>query len=89
MKPLRRVLERWAVPVLVRAACLLALLALTFTAVGILVPRPLPVMAGSSFGQGLILLALGCYTLAVLADSVGRNKTPNESQPTADDDGST
>lgn len=71
MKPFRSLLRRWAVPVLIRTACVLSLAALGFTVAGILVPRPLPVMAGSSFGQGLIFLALGCYTLAVFADSIG------------------
>lgn len=74
MTSLKLLLGRWAVPVLIRLACVVSLTALGLTAASILYPRPLLVMAASSIGQVLILVALGLYALAVLADSLRAEK---------------
>lgn len=84
MTRLRMMLDRWAVPVLIRLACVVALSALGLTVGSIVYPRPLLVMAASSIGQMLSLVALGLYALAVLADSLRSEK--REAVPPAVDE---
>ena len=59
---------RWHVRTLIRVACYLALMALVLMIWSVLTPRALPVVIGMSVGQGVGVLALLCYLLAIFTD---------------------
>lgn len=65
----QRLLTKWPVSSLIRAACYLGLVALAMMVVSIVYPRPLMVILGMSIGQGVGVLAFLCYLLAVLGDA--------------------
>jgi hypothetical protein len=65
-----------SLPLIVRVACVLALLALATMVVSVLVPRPLPVILAMSIGHALGGLAFICYLGAVIIDAArSRSKT--------------
>lgn len=51
-----------------RVAAVLALASLVFMSVGVLVPKPLAVIAATSIGQGLGILGAGIFGFVVLRD---------------------
>jgi hypothetical protein len=53
---------------ILRAACLLALLAIALMVWSLLVPTPMPVMVAMSVGQGLGTLSLGAFLYIVALD---------------------
>jgi hypothetical protein len=53
---------------LLRGACVIGLVALLSTTVGVLFPYALPVVFSMSVGQGLGVLAFVCYLLAIVAE---------------------
>lgn len=71
MTLLDRVLRR-SVPELVRAACVLALLALSLVCWSVLQPRPIPVILAMSVGHLIGGAAFACYLLAIIVDAVQR-----------------
>ncbi len=56
-------------PLIVRVACVLALLALASMVISVLFPRPLPVIFAMSIGHALGALAFVCYLGAVIIDA--------------------
>jgi MFS family permease len=60
--------ERWHVRALVRIACAIGIVALLLMAWSAIEPAALPIVVGMSVGQGLGVLAFGCYLLAILTD---------------------
>jgi hypothetical protein len=67
--------RRW----LIRAACWLATGALLLMAWSVIEPAALPVVLGMSVGQGLGVLAFGCFALAVLLDVRKPSEPPGTS----------
>jgi hypothetical protein len=63
---------------LVRIACLLGLVALLSTAIGVLFPYALPVVLSMSVGQGIGALAFVCYMLAVVAEVLSHDAAKRE-----------
>lgn len=61
-------LSRLSAALLIRAACVLGLMALGVMALSLLVPLPLPVIAAMSIGQGLGALAFLCYLAAITVE---------------------
>ncbi len=66
---------------LVRAACILGLVALLSTALGILFPYALPVVLSMSLGHGVGALAFVSYLLAIVAEALQRQPAGRESAP--------
>ena len=79
MRLLDRVLHR-SVPELVRAACVLALIALGLMCWSVLEPRPVPVVLAMSAGHVVGASAFACYLLAVILDAV-RRPPPTDKEP--------
>jgi len=73
MKFISRI-ARASVPKLVRAACVLSLVALTMMVYSVISPRPLPVILAMSLGHAIGALAFGCYLVAVLIDLSNRRR---------------
>lgn len=84
---LKTLLTRWPVDFLVRVACYLVLAALAINALYIVYPRPLVVIFGIGAAQGVGLLGLLCFLLAVLADarrSGASMRPPSEEPPSGE-----
>jgi hypothetical protein len=69
MQKLKGLLFRWPPEKLVRVACYIGIVALGFMVWSALVPAALPVVIGMSVGQGLGVLAMLCYGVAVISDT--------------------
>jgi hypothetical protein len=78
MKLFARVLGT-SVVALTRAACVLALAALSLMSYSILDPRAIPVIAAMSVGHTLGVAAFVCYLLAVVLDLRNRNRADSAS----------
>jgi hypothetical protein len=72
-----------SVETLVRVACVLALVALTFFCVSVVFPGPLPVIFAMSVGHGIGFLACGCYVLALVLDAAKREQASPADEPPA------
>jgi hypothetical protein len=64
----RNVLSRWPSQKALMVACLVGLAALAVTAIGIITPKPILVVAGMSVAQGLGGLAFVLYLITVIAE---------------------
>ena len=60
--------NRWSTLVLVKAACVIGLLAIAQMVLSIIVPSALPVIAAMSAGQAMGVVAFLCYLLAVVTE---------------------
>ncbi|MBX3127032.1 MAG: hypothetical protein KF718_09960 [Polyangiaceae bacterium] len=69
-----KTLAQRSVSGLTRAACVVALIGLAVMAFSIVVPKPLPVIAAMSVGQGIGVLAFLLYLSAVLLDVLRTSK---------------
>jgi hypothetical protein len=79
MKLITRIV-RASVPQLIRVACVLSLVGLAIIVYSILFPRPLAVISAMSIGHGIGGVAFACYVLAVVLDTVGRERATPEQQ---------
>lgn len=85
MAKLEERLARGSPNKLLRAACWLALLGLAIMVYSVLDPRPVPVILAMSVGQGVSMLALSAFFLAVLVDAA-RRPPPVSQRPQAPSD---
>jgi hypothetical protein len=89
MKLIARI-ARASVPELIRIACVLSLAGLAIIVYSILSPRPLAVISAMSVGHGIGGAAFICYVLAIVLDTVSRERgakrqRADESQPPSRD----
>ena len=78
MKLFARVLGT-SVVALTRAACVLALIALSLMSYSVFDPRAIPVIAAMSVGHALGVAAFVCYLLAVVLDLRNRGRADSAS----------
>ena len=69
-------LAQRSVPGLMKAACILALLALALMCGSVLYPKPLSIITAMSIGHVIGVAALACYLLGVLLDATQRPASP-------------
>jgi hypothetical protein len=82
-----KVLSKWPSQKALLFACLVGLLALAVTALGIIMPKPIFVVLGMSLAQGLGGLAFALYGVTVLAEykrDTGKLPPPPDAQPAAE-----
>jgi hypothetical protein len=75
-------LRRRSATDLIRVACVLALGGLSVMAFAVISRRALPVMLGMSLGHALGGVALACYVLAVVIDTL-RSRSKADRHPDA------
>lgn len=68
---------------LLRMAAILALVGLAFMVWSLLDPRPIPIMAAMSIGQGIGMLSFAIFLVVVVVDAWRASKR----QPPPDEDG--
>lgn len=81
---LLRIVRRWPVQRLVRAACWLSLVGLGLMVTSIAIPAPIPVISAMSVGHAIGLLALLCYLVAVIVEM--NRSTPDSATVKAEAD---
>lgn len=86
MAKLEERLARGSSSKLLRVACWLALAGLVIMVYSVLDPRPVPVILAMSVGQGVSMLALGAFFLAVLVDAARRPPAASLRPPAEPDD---
>lgn len=80
MKVLRILRVRVTTTRLVRLAAMLALVGLAFMVWSLLDPRPIPIMAAMSVGQGIGILSFLLFLVVVVIDAwrASRRRPPDE-----------
>lgn len=81
MRRLYRWLVQRSVPHLIRAACVVGLVALSSMAYSVISLKPLPVIFAMSVGHAIGIFAFSLYLLAVLLDTQRRPTEPVETEP--------